>query len=196
MPAIADARILILSDNGFEQSELFEPLDQLQAKGATVEVATPDGDAIEGWDEDDWGDSVDADLAIGDVVIDNYDALVLPGGQMNPDLLRINAGALAVIRGFADAGKPIAAICHAPWLLIETGLIKGRRATSYASIKTDMINAGADWVDDAAVTDGLFVTSRNPGDLDAFVEAITALVEAQPAAAAPAGVAVAAGNDR
>lgn len=180
MPAISQARILIISADGFEQSELFVPLEQLIDKGAEVDIATPDGEAIDGWEDGDWGDGIEADLAIGEVDVDDYDALVLPGGQMNPDTLRLNDDALSIIRAFHDSGKLIAAVCHAPWLLIEAGLAKGLRATSYGSIKTDMINAGVNWVDQSAVEDKNIITSRDPGDLDDFVEAIVVAVEKQP----------------
>lgn len=172
MPSIDTAKILILSSHGFEQSELEFPRDQLRAKGATVHVATPDGQPVKGWDTDDWGRAADADLKIADANVADYDALVLPGGQINPDLLRVDDDALATIRAFAQAGKPVAAVCHAPWLLVETGLANGREMTSYPSIRTDVQNAGATWVDrEVVVADGV-ITSRNPDDLPAFVSAI------------------------
>lgn len=127
---------------------------------------------ITGWDEDDWGDEIEVDLKISDVHIDNYDALILPGGQINPDLLRVDDDAVALIRDFAATGKPVAAICHAPWLLIEAGLAKGRRLTCYKSIRTDVANAGAEVVDEAVVIDGNIITSRCPDDLPAFCDAI------------------------
>ena len=174
---ITSAAILILSDNGFEQSELEVPRDQLRDRGATVHVATPDGMPVRGWDAKDWGDTAAADLALADARAEDYDALVLPGGQMNPDLLRLNPAAITLISDFHAAGKPLAAVCHAPWLLIEAGLASGLRATSYVSIKTDMINAGALWVDQSVVTDRGIITSRNPGDLNDFVDAIVMAVE-------------------
>ena len=174
---ITSAKILIVSDNGFEQSELEVPRDSLREKGATVHVATPDGKAVRGWQGKDWGDTAEADLSISQAEVGQYDALVLPGGQMNPDLLRVNPEAIAIIQAFSAAGKPIAAVCHAPWLLIEAGLAKGLRATSYGSIKTDMINAGVHWVDQSAVQDRGIITSRNPDDLDDFVDAIVLAVE-------------------
>ncbi|QFT58124.1 Putative cysteine protease YraA [Sulfitobacter sp. THAF37] len=177
MTQINEANILILATNGFEQSELEHPLKQLREKGATVHVATPDGNDIKGWDTDDWGGTVPADLALADVNAQSYDAIVLPGGQINPDLLRVNEDAVQLIRTFADAGKVVAAICHAPWLLIEAGIIKGRKATSYNSISTDMKNAGALWEDSEVVADQGIVTSRNPNDLDAFVAKIVEEVE-------------------
>mgnify|MGYP003646578149 CR=1 FL=1 len=172
MTDITEAKILILSTNGFEQSELEKPLNDLKAKGATVHVATPDGSDIKGWDKDDWGSSVKADLKLSDVDVADYHAIVLPGGQINPDLLRVNDEALSLIKAFHNAGKTVAAICHAPWLLIETGIINGRKATSYKSIATDMKNAGAQWEDSEVVCDKGIITSRNPDDLDAFVNKI------------------------
>ena len=177
MTQITDAKILILSTNGFEQSELERPLNDLKAKGATVHVATPDGKDIKGWDKDDWGNTVAADKALSDVTVDDYDAIVLPGGQINPDLPRANKDAVSLIKSFADAGKTVAAICHAPWLLIEAGIIKGRAATSYASIATDVKNAGAHYEDSEVVVDQGIITSRSPEDLDAFIAKIVEEVE-------------------
>ncbi len=161
-------KILILATHGFEQSELEVPRDKLKAAGATVDVVSPEQGEIKGWDKKDWGRPVKVDKALGAVKADDYDAIVLPGGQINPDLLRVNAEALKLIKTFYDAGKTVAAVCHAPWLLIETGLAKGRRMTSYKSIKTDVINAGGKWEDSQVVADNGVVTSRNPGDLEAF----------------------------
>lgn len=176
-------RILIMATDGFEQSELEVPLERLEAAGADVDVAALTDDDITGWDGDDWGDEVEVDLAIEDVKVEDYDALVLPGGQINPDLLRVEAKAIAVIRAFAAADKPIAAICHAPWLLIEAGLAKGKRMTSYKSIRTDVANAGAEIVDEPVVIDGNLITSRCPDDLPAFCDAIIdALAVAEAAA--------------
>lgn len=177
MPNIDTAKILILSADGFEQSELEHPRDALRERGATVYVATPDGKDVKGWDQDDWGRTAAADLKITDVNVDDYDALILPGGQINPDILRANADAVALIRDFGKAGKTIAAICHAPWLLIEAGLIDGRKATSFASIQTDMKNAGALWEDSEVVVDNGIVTSRSPDDLKAFVAKIVEEIE-------------------
>ena len=169
MTDITEAKILILATNGFEQSELQKPLKDLRERGATVHVATPDGNEIKGWDEDDWGDTVQADLALSDVKVEDYHGIVLPGGQINPDILRLNDDALKLIRDFHDAGKTVAAICHAPWLLIEAGIIKGRKATCFPSIATDLKNAGAQYEDSEVVADQGIVTSRKPDDLDAFV---------------------------
>ena len=166
------AKILIVASDGFEQSELFVPLEKLKAAGHDVHVAGPEKGDIRGWDETDWGKSVAADLTIDDARMADYDALVLPGGQINPDVLRLNKDAVALIRDFGSAGKPVAAICHAPWLLIEAGLAKGRRLTSFDSIRTDIANAGAEVLDQSVVVDGNIITSRNPDDLDDFVAAI------------------------
>jgi protease I len=177
MPSIENAKVLIMSTHGFEQSELTGPKDQLTAAGATVHVATPDGNAIRGWDGDDWGDRVDADLAINDVKVDDYIALVLPGGQINPDLLRVDESAVHMVREFVAANKIVAAICHAPWLLIEAGVVEGREMTSYKSIRTDLKNAGANVVDQAVAISNGIITSRNPGDIDAFVAKIKEEIE-------------------
>lgn len=172
MTQITNAKILILSTHGFEQSELEFPLNKLREAGATVHVASPDGEDITGWDGDNWGDTVKSDLAISDVNVEDYHALVLPGGQMNPDILRMNDKAIDIVRTFHNAGKPLAAICHAPWLLIEAGVIKGREATSWPSVRTDLENAGAKWVDKEVAIDNAVITSRNPDDLEAFVAKI------------------------
>jgi protease I len=168
MPAINEAKVVILATHGFEQSELMVPLQKLRDAGAQVVVASPEKGQIRGWKEKDWGDSVPVDKSLDEVRADDYDAIVLPGGQINPDLLRINAQALQLIRDFIDSGKVVAAICHAPWLLIEVGAVRGRQVTSYKSIRTDVINAGGKWIDREVVTDSGLITSRNPGDLDAF----------------------------
>jgi len=172
MPALENANILIMSTHGFEQSELFVPLEKLKEAGATVHVATPDGEAIKGWDDGNWGKSVEADLKIADVNVEDYIALVLPGGQINPDILRTDETAVKLVRDFAAHDKIMAAICHAPWMLIEAGLAEGREMTAYPSIRTDLRNAGANVVDkEVAISNGI-ITSRNPDDLDAFVAKI------------------------
>lgn len=165
-------KILILATNGFEQSELEVPRDRLTAAGAQVDIVSPESGEIKGWDKKDWGRAVKVDKPLSGAKADDYDAIVLPGGQINPDLLRVNKDALALIKAFYDSGKTVAAVCHAPWLLIETGIAKGRRMTSYNSIKTDVINAGAKWEDSEVVTDQGVITSRNPGDLEAFSKKI------------------------
>ncbi|MGX1100369.1 type 1 glutamine amidotransferase domain-containing protein [Amorphus sp. MBR-141] len=172
MSSISGKKIVIVSTNGFEQSELEVPRDKLREAGATVHVATPDGNAIKGWDKVDWGREAQADGKIADVSVADYDAIVLPGGQINPDLLRVDEDAMKLIRAFIDSGKPVAAICHAPWLLVEAGAVKGREMTSYHSIRTDVENAGAIWKDEQVVVSEGIITSRNPGDLDAFVAKI------------------------
>lgn len=168
MTDIKDAKIAILSTNGFEQSELFEPKRQLEEAGATITVVSPESGSIRGWDEDDWGQSIDVDLALDDARVEDFDALVLPGGQINPDILRTNEKAVGFVRDFFNSGKTLAAICHAPWLLVEAGVVEGRNVTSYTSIQTDVKNAGGNWEDREVVTDQALITSRNPGDLDAF----------------------------
>lgn len=177
MPAISQARIAILATNGFEQSELEVPLSKLRQAGAAVDVVSLENGEITGWEKKDWGSAIRVDRTIDEAEVAQYDALVLPGGQINPDVLRAEDAAIAFIKDFDGAGKPIAAICHAPWLLIEAQLVKGRRATSYHSIRTDMINAGARWEDAETVIDGNLITARKPDDLAAFVDAIIESVE-------------------
>lgn len=161
-------KIAILATHGFEQSELEVPRDRLKKAGATVEVISLAAGEIKGWDMKDWGRPVKVDKSLDQVSSSDYDAIVLPGGQINPDLLRVEPKALKFIKEIFDAQKIVAAVCHAPWLLIETGIAKGRKMTSYKSIKTDVINAGAKWEDSQVVADQGVITSRNPGDLEAF----------------------------
>ena len=169
MPGPLDGkRILILATNGFEQSELEVPRDRLKEAGAEVHVVSPERGEIKGWDKKDWGRAVPVDKTLAEVRESDYDAIVLPGGQINPDLLRVDPAAIGLIKSFYDAGKTVAAICHAPWLLVEAGLVKGKRMTSYKSIRTDVENAGARWEDASVVTDNGVITSRNPGDLEDF----------------------------
>jgi protease I len=177
MPAISKSRIAILATDGFEQSELEVPLSKLRQAGAAVDVVSLETGEITGWEKKDWGSAIRVDRTLDEANPSDYDALVLPGGQINPDVLRAEESAIAFIKAFDRAGKPIAAICHAPWLLIEAGLVKGRRATSYHSIRTDMINAGARWEDSETVRDGNLVTARKPDDLAAFVDAVIEAVE-------------------
>lgn len=177
MPKVENAKILIIATNGFEQSELEVPLKKLTEHGATVKVATPDGNDITGWDGGNWGKSVKADLQVADVNVSDYIALVLPGGQINPDILRTDEKVVATIREFVEKDKIVAAICHAPWLLIEAGVVRGREMTGYTSIRTDLKNAGANVVDkEVAISNGI-ITSRTPEDLNAFVSKIVEEVE-------------------
>lgn len=177
MPSIKQARILILATDGYERSELRAPLDELKKRGAAVAIASLEKRPIKSWDKKDWGDTVDVDLTAADVSTADFDALVLPGGQINPDLLRKDETAMRVVRDFLASGKVVAAICHAPWLLVEADALRGRKATSYPSIKTDVINAGAEWRDEKVVTDQGIITSRSPEDLDAFVAKIVEEIE-------------------
>jgi protease I len=177
MPKITDAKVLIISTHGFEQSELEFPRDQLRAKGAEVHVATLDGKAAKGWEGDDWGREAEADLKIADADPTQYDALVIPGGQINPDLLRVEAPVIALVRAFAKEGKVIAAVCHAPWVLIEADIVAGREMTSFPSIRTDLKNAGARVMDEPVVADSGIVTSRKPDDLKDFVSKIVEEIE-------------------
>ncbi|WP_102107769.1 type 1 glutamine amidotransferase domain-containing protein [Oceaniglobus roseus] len=172
MPTIEQAKILIIATDGFEQSELEVPRDKLRDHGATVHVASPDGKAIKGWDETDWGREAEVDLTIESANVADYDAIVLPGGQINPDVLRTKPEAVSLVRSFFDAGKVVAAICHGPWLLVEADVVRDREVTSYPSIRTDLKNAGARVVDKEVACDKGIVTSRNPDDLDAFVKKI------------------------
>ena len=165
---LSGKKIAILAANGFEQSELEVPRDALKAAGATVEIISLQAGEIKGWDKKDWGRPVKVDKTLDEASPGDYDAIVLPGGQINPDLLRVEPKALSFIKNIFDAKKVVAAVCHAPWLLIETGIAKGRKMTSYKSIKTDVANAGAKWEDSAVVVDQGVITSRNPGDLKAF----------------------------
>ena len=177
MPSIKQAMILIMSTDGFEQSELFVPLEKLRAAGATVHIASPKQGQIKGWDQTDWGKSVAVDFELDDIDADDYDALVLPGGQMNPDVLRMNDKAVELVLDFLESEKIVAAICHAPWLLVEADAVEGRTLTSWPSVKTDIENAGGDWVDEEVVVDDNIITSRSPKDLDAFVAKIIEEIE-------------------
>lgn len=177
MPTIAEARIAILATDGYERSELRKPLEELKARGATVHVVAPSREDIRSWDGDDWGDSIAVDRALAEARVGDYDALVLPGGQINPDRLRMEIDAVDLVRDFVEAGKVVAAICHGPWLLVEAGVLQGRRATSYRSIRTDVENAGALWADEAVVSDNGLITSRRPEDLPDFIAKIVEEVE-------------------
>jgi protease I len=162
--------IAILVENGFEQVELTEPRKALEQAGARTEVVSPQKGKVKGWNHKEWGDEIPVDVRLDDADASRYDGLLLPGGVMNPDKLRINEKAVRFVRAFFEAGKPVAAICHAPWTLIEAGVVRGRRLTSYPTLKTDLENAGADWVNEEVVVDQGLVTSRKPDDIPAFNE--------------------------
>lgn len=168
MANLNNKKVALLTEEGFEQVELTSPKAALEAAGATVHIISPQSGKIKAWNETDWGIEVDVDKNLSDVSPDDYDALVLPGGVLNPDKLRQNKDAVAFVSAFLDEGKPVAAICHGPQVLIETGMISGRRLTSYPSLETDLKNAGAEWVDEEVVVDNGLITSRTPKDLDAF----------------------------
>jgi protease I len=165
-------RIAILATDGFEQSELMEPRRRLKDAGFDVEVVSPKAGGIRGWQHKEWGDTVPVDVRLSEASPDDYDALVLPGGQMNPDSLRLEPAAVDFVRAFAASGKPLAAICHGPWLLVESGAAKGKQVTSWPSLKTDLANAGAHWQDAPVVTDGPLITSRKPDDIPQFTDAV------------------------
>lgn len=166
-------RVMILATDGFEQSELMKPKANLEDAGFETTVVSLEKGEIKGWDQKDWGDSVKVDKTVDEVTdCSGYDALLLPGGQMNPDILRMNERAVAIVREFGMSGKPIAAICHAPWLLAEADLVKGKTVTSWPSIRTDLKNAGANVVDKEVAIDGYVITSRKPEDIPAFSKAL------------------------
>lgn len=165
-------RIAILATDGFEQSELMEPRRLLKDAGFQVDVVSPKDGEIRGWKHKEWGDSVPVDVPLASASSDDYDALVLPGGQMNPDALRMQPEAVDFVRAFAGGDKPLAAICHGPWLLVEAGAAQGRKVTSWPSLQTDLRNAGAQWQDAPVVTDGNLITSRKPDDIPQFTEAV------------------------
>jgi len=177
MPQIPDSRVLIVATDGFEEWELFGPRQLLQQRGAEVVLASLKRDPIQATVHDDPGKTIRPDLTIEEVVSDDFDALILPGGVRNPDALRLHGKVIELIRAFDRQGKPIGAICHGPWLLVEADLLRGRTATSWPSIRTDLRNAGANIVDQPAVTDGNIVTSRNPDDVEPFTDAIIDLIE-------------------
>lgn len=161
-------KVAALMTEGFEQAEYTEPRKALEAAGATVHLIAPNGGDVKAWDESDWGESFSVDLPLDAADPNQYDALLLPGGVMNPDKLRLLPKALQFVKSFFDQKKPVGAICHAPWLLIEAGVVDGRTVTSYPSLQTDLRNAGANWVDQEVVTDMGLVTSRKPDDIPAF----------------------------
>ena len=160
--------VALLVADGFEQVELTEPKRALEEAGATTQIVSPADGRVKGWQHTDWGDTFEVDQSLEFAGEGEYDALVLPGGVMNPDQLRRNERALGFVKAFVDHGKPVAAICHGGWTLIDAGVVEGRRMTSYPSIQTDLKNAGAEWVDEEVVVDNGLITSRNPNDLPAF----------------------------
>lgn len=172
MGKLSGKKVAILATDGFEQSELEKPLEVLAREGAVVEVVAPEAGKIKGWSHKEWGDSVKVDKTLAEATADEYDAVVLPGGVMNPDALRANPDAVNFVREMFASGKPTCAICHGPWTLVETGLLEGRTMTSYKTLKTDLQNAGAFWVDREVVIDHGLVTSRSPEDLPAFTQAM------------------------
>jgi len=165
-------KVAILATDGFEQDELLKPREALQQAGAETRVVSPKDDRIKGWDFTDWGDEVSVDLPLNSARAEDFDALLLPGGVINPDKLRMEPKAIAFVKAFFDEGKPVAAICHGPWSVIEAGAARGRKIASWPSLKTDVRNAGAEWVDKEAVVDGNLVTARKPDDIPAFNRAM------------------------
>lgn len=174
---INQAKILILASDGFEYSELTKPRDTLKDRGASITVAAPSMDPITGESGGEAKGEVIPDTTLDKPNADDFDALLLPGGQRNPDNLRIQDDAIALVKAFAKQGKPIAAICHAPWLLIEADLVRGKTVTSWPSVRTDLRNAGGDVVDQEVAIDGNIITSRNPDDIPAFTEALIKAIE-------------------
>jgi protease I len=170
MKKLDGMKVAIVVADGFEEVELTKPKKALENEGAITEIVSAKDGKVKAWAEKDWGSKFAVDRTFDEAKAGNYDALLLPGGVMNPDKLRMDPRAVAFVRAFVDAGKPIAAICHGPWTLVETGFLRGKRVTSYPSIKTDLVNAGALWTDAEAVVDGGLVTSRKPADIPAFDE--------------------------
>jgi len=186
MPQLSKARVLMVATDGFEEWELFGPRQILSERGADVRLASLKRDPIQATVHDDPGKTIRPDMTVDEARAEDFDALILPGGVRNPDQLRMNKDVVSLIGDFARLGKPIAAICHGPWLLVEADLLRGRQATSWPSIRTDLKNAGAIVLDEAAVTDGNIVTSRNPQDVEAFTDALIGLIEVAPAVREPA----------
>jgi protease I len=165
---VSGKKVAIITENGFEEIELTSPKKALEQAGVTVHIVSPHNEKVKAWDHDHWSGEIPVDVQVSDVNIENYDMLIIPGGVINPDKMRTDVDCVALVQQFLEAGKPVAAICHGPQLLIETGMISGRKMTSYHSIKTDLINAGVIWEDKEVVVDNGIVTSRSPKDLEAF----------------------------
>jgi protease I len=170
MRTLDGLRVAILVENGFEQSELLKPREFLEAAGAHTQIVSPQAEQVRGWNHGDWGDALPVDVPLERAHTADFDALLLPGGVINPDRLRMNEAAVTFAKSFVIERKPVAAICHGPWMLVEADVLDGRRLTSYHSIRTDVINAGGDWVDEAVVVDGNLITSRKPDDLPDFID--------------------------
>jgi protease I len=181
---LAGKTIAILATDGFEQSELIQPKQALEEAGARTQVVSPTGKKIKGWNHKDWGEEVSVDVPLKSADPSQYDALLLPGGVMNPDQLRMNPDAVKFVKSFFDHGKPVAAICHGPWMLVETGAVRGRTVTSWPSLKTDIQNAGGTWVDEEVVESNGVITSRKPDDIPAFNREMIALFSKAAAKAA------------
>ena len=169
---LSDVTVAILVENGFEQIELTKPREALDAAGARTQVVSPQHHHVRGWNIEDWGDEVRVDMPLDRARGQDFGALLLPGGVMNPDALRMQPSAVEFVKSFFDAGKPVAVICHGPWTIIEAGAARGRRIASWPSLKTDLRNAGAEWVNEEVVVDGNLVSSRKPDDIPAFNRAM------------------------
>jgi protease I len=168
MTTLSGKKVAILSENGFEESELTSPKKAMEDAGIKVEIVSPQKEKIKGWNHDHWSIELTVDVNVADANPDEYDALVVPGGVMNPDLMRVNKDCVNFARYFLESGKPVAAICHGPQLLIETGMLRGKKMTSYHSVRTDLLNAGVMWADKEVIVDHGLITSRSPKDLEPF----------------------------
>jgi len=177
-------KVAILATNGFEQSELLEPRKALDQAGATTKVVSPEEGKIKGWNHKEWGQEVPVDLSLSSAKANDFDALLLPGGVMNPDHLRMNPQAVNFVKSFTDAGKPVAAICHGPWTLINANLVRGKHMTSWPSLRVDLENAGAEWEDREVVESGNLITSRKPDDIPAFTQTLIRALQERRAEAA------------
>lgn len=175
MAQLDGVKVAILVDNGFEQVELTQPKEALEEAGADAKIVSPQSENVRGWNHREWGESLPVDIPLSRARPEDFDALLLPGGVMNPDFLRMRPGAVQFVKSFFDAGKPVAAICHGPWTVIEAGAARGKRIASWPSLKTDLRNAGAEWVDEEVVVDGNLVSSRKPDDILAFNREMIAL---------------------